>query len=68
MSESVSASIRSLSPKQRFYIPSKDSSVRRAGGKTYVVLENIRRPLAVYRMLNTGLLKRLKQSPKEEEE
>jgi hypothetical protein len=40
------------------------SDVYSLDGRTYVVLENIRGPLAVYRLKNDGRLRRLKRWPK----
>jgi hypothetical protein len=45
-------------------IPSNFSSVRRHGGRFYVVLENITGILGVYRVRNDGILKGLKRWPK----
>jgi hypothetical protein len=40
-----------------------DSGVTELDGKTYVVLENASRILAVYRVRNDGMLKRLRRWP-----
>jgi len=40
-----------------------DSGQEQHGGKSYVVLRNINRVLAVYRVRNDGMLKRLKRWP-----
>ena len=46
--------------------PSSSSSGEVAvGGKSYVVLRNVDRVLAVYRVRNDGLLKRLRRWPAE---
>ena len=45
--------------------PANYSSVERAGGKDYVVLRNVRGVMAVYRIRNDGVLKRLKRWPEE---
>lgn len=44
--------------------PANDSGVEEHGGKSYVVLKNVRGPLAVYRVRNDGMLKALKRWPK----
>ena len=44
--------------------PPNSSYVREHEGKTYVVLDNVDGPLAVYRVRN-GILKRLKSWPSE---
>jgi hypothetical protein len=43
--------------------PASDSGVRKVNGKFYVVLHNVRGVLAVYRVRNDGMLKRLKRYP-----
>jgi hypothetical protein len=43
--------------------PANSSRVRRYKGKSYVVLENARGVLAVYRIKNDGLLRRLRRWP-----
>ena len=43
--------------------PANDSGVTDVGGKTYVALRNISGMLAVYRVRNDGVLKRLKRWP-----
>ena len=45
--------------------PAHTSGVREYGGKKYVVLDNINGVLAVYRIKNDGILKRMKRWPKE---
>jgi len=40
-----------------------DSGQARHGGKSYVVLRNVNGVLAVYRVRNDGMLKRLKRWP-----
>jgi hypothetical protein len=45
--------------------PINDPALVEHAGKTYVVLFNVRGPLAVYRVRNDGLLKRLKRWPRE---
>jgi hypothetical protein len=45
--------------------PAGDSGVVEVGGKLYVELHNIRGVLAVYRVRNDGMLKRLKRWPAE---
>lgn len=44
--------------------PSKYSSVEVVNGKKYIVLINVNRILAVYRVRNDGKLKSLKRYPK----
>ncbi len=48
--------------------PANTSSVRTHNKKEYVVLENVRGVLAVYRIKNDGFLKRLKRWPAEIED
>lgn len=43
--------------------PANTSDVREHAGLRYVVLRNVRGPLAVYRVKNDGLLRRLKRWP-----
>jgi hypothetical protein len=43
--------------------PINDPALVTHAGKTYVVIFNVRGPLAVYRVRNDGLLKRLKRWP-----
>ncbi|MDE2081092.1 MAG: hypothetical protein KGI90_07060 [Burkholderiales bacterium] len=43
--------------------PSKSSSVETIDGLDYVVLRNVKGPLAVYRVRNDGMLKGLKRWP-----
>lgn len=43
--------------------PTNDSGVITHGGKTYVVLQNLSDVLAVYRVRNDGVLKRLRRWP-----
>ena len=45
--------------------PAYDSGPATAGGKNYIVLRNVNGILAVYRVRNTGALKRLDRWPKE---
>lgn len=45
--------------------PANTSDVREYGGKKYVVLKNTNGILAVYRIKNDGILKRMKRWPKE---
>jgi hypothetical protein len=45
--------------------PSRYSGPIAAAGKDYVVLHNVNGILAVYRVRNTGALKRLRRWPKE---
>ena len=45
--------------------PADHSGAATAGGKRYIVLRNANRVLAVYRVRNTGMLKRLDRWPKE---
>jgi hypothetical protein len=45
--------------------PPQDSSVAEVAGKRYVVLQNVKGILAVYRIMNAGQLKRLKRWPAE---
>jgi hypothetical protein len=52
----------SLAPDQPGW---KSSKVEEIGGKTYVLLGNINGTLAVYRVRNDGILKRLVRWPKE---
>lgn len=40
-----------------------DSDIEEHGGKKYVVLRNVRSVLAVYRVRNDGMLKRLERWP-----
>lgn len=47
--------------------PANDSGIFKKVGKRYVVLRNVRGVLAVYRIRNDGLLKRLKRWPADEE-
>ena len=44
--------------------PANTSSVQEHGGKFYVELHNVNGTLAVYRVRNDGVLKRLKRWPK----
>ena len=48
--------------------PSSNSDICEHDGKEYVVLRNINGVLAVYRITNSGQLKRLKRWPVELEE
>jgi len=46
--------------------PGRDAStIEKAGGKDYVVLRNVNGVLAVYRIRNDGMLKRLRRWPEE---
>jgi len=45
--------------------PANDSSCESFGGKDYVVLRNVNGVLAVYRIRNDGMLKRLRRWPEE---
>jgi hypothetical protein len=45
--------------------PANDSGTETFGGKDYVVLRNVNGVLAVYRIRNQGMLKRLKRWPQE---
>jgi hypothetical protein len=45
--------------------PANTSGVRAHGGKRYVVLENVRGVLAVYRVRPDGILKGLRRWPRE---
>ena len=45
--------------------PANDSGVEDCNGKSYVVLRNVNGTLAVYRIRNEGILKRLKRWPEE---
>jgi hypothetical protein len=49
-------------------IPANDSHLCELDGKQYVVLHNINRVLAVYRVRTDGVLKGLKRWPKELED
>jgi hypothetical protein len=44
--------------------PSQYSDVETLDGKEYVVLRNVNGVIAVYRVMNSGQLKRLKRYPK----
>jgi hypothetical protein len=44
-------------------IPANDSGPVNAGGHDYVVLRNVNGVLAIYRVRNSGALKRLKRLP-----
>ena len=44
--------------------PANTSGVEECGGRVYIVLRNSNGVLAVYRVRNTGLLRRLKRWPK----
>jgi hypothetical protein len=57
-------SSQSPSPAQ----PANDSDIETVGDKSYVVLRNVRGIIAVYRILNSGALKRLRRWPKETRE
>jgi hypothetical protein len=48
-------------------MPANTSGVVEHGGKFYVELHNVNGTLAVYRIRNDGILKRLKRWPKEVE-
>ena len=48
--------------------PASSSGLRTANGHDYVVLENGNGVLAVYRVRNDGVLRRMKRWPKEIEE
>jgi hypothetical protein len=45
--------------------PTGGGNVTEHGGKTYVVLSNVRGTLAVYRVRNDGILKRLRRPPRD---
>lgn len=45
--------------------PSKDSGTEELDGKVYVVLRNVRGVMAVYRVRNDGILRRMKRPPVE---
>lgn len=45
--------------------PAKTSDLVELGGLGYVVLRSVRGPLAVYRVRNDGMLKRLKRWPED---
>jgi hypothetical protein len=48
--------------------PSNSSSVRRHQGRWYAVVENVRGPLAVFRVQPDGKLRRLNRWPKQVED
>jgi hypothetical protein len=50
-------------PRESLDQPSNTSDVRKVKGKSYVVLVNSQRTLAVYRVRPDGILKRMKRWP-----
>jgi len=61
----IAAFFRSGGPSVNMPMPANTSSVQEHGGKFYVELHNVNGTLAVYRIRNDGMLKRMKRWPKE---
>ena len=63
----IAAFLRNAGPNELVPMPANTSSVQEHKGKFYVELHNVNGTLAVYRIRNDGVLKRMKRWPLEVE-